>query len=73
MVLRPAELRSCLIESAHLVLGRPLFQPLMFGLKSYRLFVEGGRMACGGDVRTSVVVGEMMQLVAWFVHGCFGC
>ena len=32
-------------------------------------------MACGGDVRTSVggvVVGEMMRLVAWCVHGCFG-
>ena len=33
-------------------------------------------MACGGDVRTSVggvVVGGMMQLVAWCVHGCFDC
>ena len=33
-------------------------------------------MACGGDVQTSVggvVVGEMMQLVAWCVHGCYGC
>ena len=33
-------------------------------------------MACGGDVRTSaggVVVGGMMLLVAWCVHGCFGC
>ena len=38
--------------------------------------VQGGRMAYGGDVRTSVggvVVGEMMRLVAWCVHGCFGC
>ena len=29
-----------------------------------------------GDVRTSVgsvVVGKMMWLVAWCVHGCFGC
>ena len=36
IVSRSAELRSCLIESAHLVLGRPLtlFQPWMFGLKS---------------------------------------
>ena len=36
VVSRAAELRSCLIESAHLVLGRPLglFQPWMFGLKS---------------------------------------
>ena len=33
-------------------------------------------MACGVDVRTSmggVVVGEIMQLVCWCVHGCFGC
>ena len=33
-------------------------------------------MACGGDVRTSaggVVVGGMMWLVDWCVHGCFGC
>ena len=33
-------------------------------------------MACGIDVHTSVggvVVGEMMQLVAWCVHGCYGC
>ena len=33
-------------------------------------------MACGGDVQTSVggvVVVEMMQLVAWCVHGCYGC
>ena len=33
-------------------------------------------MACGGDVRTSVggiVVGEMMQLVSWCIHGCYGC
>ena len=33
-------------------------------------------MACGGDVQTSiggVVVGEIMQLVAWCVHGCYGC
>ena len=33
-------------------------------------------MACGGDVRTSVggvVVGGMMLLVAWCVHGCFDC
>ena len=33
-------------------------------------------MACDGDARTSVggvVVGEMMRLVAWCVHGCFGC
>ena len=32
-------------------------------------------MECGGDVRTSaggVVVGGMMPLVAWCVHGCFG-
>ena len=31
-------------------------------------------MACGGDVQTSiggVVVGEMMQLVPWCVHGCY--
>ncbi len=36
VVLRPAQLRPCLIESAYLVLGRPLviFQPWMFGLKS---------------------------------------
>ena len=36
MVSRPAELRSCLIELAHLVLGRPLglLQLWMFGLKS---------------------------------------
>ena len=30
-------------------------------------------MACGGDVTTSaggVVVGGMMLLVAWCVHGC---
>ena len=35
VMLRPAEWRSCLIGSAHLVLGRPpcLFQPWMFGLK----------------------------------------
>ena len=34
------------------------------------------RMACGGDVRTiagGVVVGGMMLLVAWCIHGCFGC
>ena len=39
MVLRPAEWRSCLIESAHLVLGRHLclFQPWMFGLMSKTL------------------------------------
>ena len=33
-------------------------------------------MACGGDVQTSVggvVVVWMMQLVAWCVHGCYGC
>ena len=33
-------------------------------------------MACGGYVQTSaggVVVGEMMQLVASCVHGCYGC
>ena len=33
-------------------------------------------MACGGDVRSSaggVVVEGMMLLVAWCVHGCFGC
>ena len=33
-------------------------------------------IACDGYVRTSVggvVVGEMMQLVAWCVHGYFGC
>ena len=33
-------------------------------------------MACGGDVQTSVggvVVGEMMQLVAWCVQGCYVC
>ena len=33
-------------------------------------------MACGGDVRTiagGVAVGGMMLLVAWCVHGCFGC
>ena len=32
-------------------------------------------MACGEDVQTSVgsiVVGEMMQLVAWCVHGSYG-
>ena len=73
---RPAECRSCLTESAHLVLGRPLglFQPWMLGLKSTTL--RTGRMACGGDVRTSaggVVVGGMMLLVAWCVHGCFDC
>ena len=35
----PAECRSCLTESAHLVLGRPLglFQPWMLGLKSMTL------------------------------------
>ena len=35
VVVMPAEWRSCLTESAHLVLGRPLglFQPLTFGLK----------------------------------------
>ena len=41
-----------------------------------RPFVSGGRMACGGGVRTSaggVVTGGMMRLVAWCVHGCFGC
>ena len=30
-------------------------------------------MACGGDVKISVggvVVGYMMRLVAWCVHGC---
>ena len=33
-------------------------------------------MACGGVDRTSaggVVVGGMMLLVAWCVHGCFDC
>ena len=33
-------------------------------------------MASGGDVQTTVsgvVVGVMMQLVAWCVHGCYGC
>ena len=33
-------------------------------------------MACGGDDRTSavgVVVGGMMLLAAWYVHGCFDC
>ena len=51
---RPAEFRSCLIESANLVLGRPLgvFQPWMFGLKTYTL--RAGREDGGGDVRTSV-------------------
>ena len=36
---RPAKRRSCLTESAHLVLGRPLglFQPWMVGLKSKTL------------------------------------
>ena len=32
-------------------------------------------MACRGDVQTSVggiVLGEMIQLVAWCVRGCFG-
>ena len=63
MVSRLAEWRSCLIESARLVLGRPLglFQPWMLGLKSNTLRT-GGRMGCGGDVRTSVggvVVGGM--------------
>ena len=38
--------------------------------------IQGGRMACGGDVRTSVggvVVGEMMRLVLWNVDGWIGC
>ena len=66
VVLRPAEWRSCLIESAHLVSGRPLgrLQPRMFGMKSetdlsYR---DGGRHA-----------EEMSRLDAWCVHGYFGC
>ena len=44
MVSRPAEWRSCLIESAHLVLGRSLglFQPWMLGLKSNTLRTGGG-------------------------------
>ena len=40
------------------------------------LFVKGGRMPCGADARTSaggVVVRGMMRLVAWCIHGCFGC
>ena len=39
VVSRPAEWRSCLMESAHLVFGRPigLFQSWMFGLKSKTL------------------------------------
>ena len=42
------------MESAHLVLSRPLglFQPWMFGLKSKSL--RTGTYICGGDVRTSV-------------------
>ena len=66
MVSRPAEWRSCLIESAHLVLGQPLglFQPWMLGLKSNTLRTGGGGGGgCGGDVRTSVggvVVGGLI-------------
>ena len=65
------------MESAHLVSGQPLglFQPWMLGLKSKTLRT-GKEDGSGGDVRTSVgsvVVGEMMRLVAWCIHGCFGC
>ena len=56
MVSRPAEWRSCLIESAHLVLGRPLgiFQPWMFGLKSKTLRTgreDGMRWICPNQRR----------------------
>ena len=46
----------------------------MLGLKS-KTFRTGREDGSGGDVRTragSVVVGGMMLLVAWCVHGCFG-
>ena len=52
------------------------FPAMNYWVECHRPFVQGGSMACGGDVRTSVggvVVGEMMRLVAWCVHGCFGC
>ena len=72
MVSRPAEWRSCLIESANLVWGGILVFSNHGCLDwSLRIFVHGGRMACGGDVRTSaggVVVGGMMLSVAWCVH-----
>ena len=56
MVSMPAELRSCLIESAHLVLGRPLglFQQWMFGLKSNTLRTgreDGMRWRCPNQHR----------------------
>ena len=48
---RPGEWRSCLTESAHLVLGWPLglFQPWMVGLKSNTLRTgreDGMRWRC---------------------------
>ena len=45
LVSRPAELRSRLMESAHLVLGRPpgLFQPWMLALKSKTMRRPTGR------------------------------
>ena len=69
-----AELRSCLIESAHLL----VFSPTMgvWVEVKYSSYRQGGWHAVeisepayiGG-----VVVGGMMMLVAWCVHGCFGC
>ena len=62
-----------------IVLGRPrvLVKLVSWSFPAMNYWVEvvqGGRMAC--DVRTSigdVVIGEMMRLVAWCIHGCFGC
>ncbi len=57
------------MESVHLVLGRPLglFQPLDC---SHIPFVQGGRMACGGDVRTahSFPLLESRVMPRWFEH-----
>ena len=75
VVLRPAEWKSCLMESAQLVLGYFL---VVFSHSAMQVWVEvhRGRAACGGDVRTSiggVLVGNMMRLVLWCIRMCFGC
>ena len=71
------------MESAPLVLGATSlsFPALDVWLEVNGPFVQGGRMACGGDVRTSVggvVVGKMMWLVRFRSHHnhttrCFVC
>ena len=57
---RPAEWRSCLTESAHLVLGRPLglFQPWMVGLKSKTLLLQ-----ILHDLHTIVLPGDYYSVV----------